>query len=105
MGRRPSRAADPRREPKLSPDPVPLREIRRAKAEMSFEDQSLLGALFGQFDANLVQVENRLGVVPEEKRSDAELYEDVSSAVLRGTSAQVKPRHQAMPSRRQKVSR
>nr|WP_086436931.1 PhoH family protein [Altererythrobacter xiamenensis] len=29
---------------------------------MSFEDQSLLGPLFGQFDANLVQVENRLGV-------------------------------------------
>jgi len=46
----------------ISPDPVPHREIRRAKAEMSFEDQSLLGPLFGQFDANLVQVENRLGV-------------------------------------------
>jgi phosphate starvation-inducible PhoH-like protein len=30
--------------------------------ELTFENQSLLGALFGQFDANLVQVENRLGV-------------------------------------------
>ena len=30
--------------------------------EMSFENQSLLVPLFGQFDANLVQVENRLGV-------------------------------------------
>ena len=29
---------------------------------MSFDNQSLLGPLFGQFDANLVQVENRLGV-------------------------------------------
>ena len=29
---------------------------------MSFEDQSLLVPLFGEFDANLVQVENRLGV-------------------------------------------
>nr|WP_240049152.1 PhoH family protein [Parerythrobacter lutipelagi] len=29
---------------------------------MSFEDQSLLVPLFGQFDANLVQVENRIGV-------------------------------------------
>ncbi|MHA6318107.1 PhoH family protein [Altererythrobacter sp. CAU 1778] len=29
---------------------------------MSFENQSLLVPLFGQFDANLVQVENRLGV-------------------------------------------
>ncbi|SMQ59230.1 phosphate starvation-inducible protein PhoH [Altererythrobacter xiamenensis] len=66
MGRRPTKTADPKRkpqrEPVLSPDPVPNREIRRAKAEMSFEDQSLLGPLFGQFDANLVQVENRLGV-------------------------------------------
>ncbi len=29
---------------------------------MGFDDQSLLVPLFGQFDANLVQVENRLGV-------------------------------------------
>ena len=40
----------------------PATKPRRARIEMSFEDQSLLGALFGQFDANLVQVENRLGV-------------------------------------------
>ncbi len=58
MGRRPTPAADP----VLSPDPVPHREIRRAKVEVSFDNQSLLGPLFGQFDANLVQVENRLGV-------------------------------------------
>jgi len=58
MGRRPTQEADP----VLSPDPVPHREIRRAKVEVSFDNQSLLGPLFGQFDANLVQVENRLGV-------------------------------------------
>ena len=57
MGRKPTRA-----EPALTPPPSPQREIRRAKAEMTFEDQSLLVPLFGQFDANLVQVENRLGV-------------------------------------------
>ncbi len=57
MGRKPTRAAKA-----VSPPPAPLREVRRAKAEMSFEDQSLLVPLFGQFDANLVQVENRLGV-------------------------------------------
>ncbi len=34
----------------------------RATVELTFEDQSLLVPLFGQFDANLVQVENRLGV-------------------------------------------
>ena len=58
MGRRPKKAEDP----VLSPDPAPQREIRRAKVELTFENQSLLGPLFGQFDANLVQVENRLGV-------------------------------------------
>ncbi len=58
MGRRPTQSGDP----VLSPDPVPQREIRRAKVEVSFDNQSLLGPLFGQFDANLVQVENRLGV-------------------------------------------
>ena len=58
MGRRPTQEADP----VLSPDPVPHREIRRAKVDVSFDNQSLLGPLFGQFDANLVQVENRLGV-------------------------------------------
>ncbi len=46
----------------LSKPPVPQREIRRAQTDMEFDDQSLLVPLFGQFDANLVQVENRLGV-------------------------------------------
>ena len=40
----------------------PQREAHRASAEVSFDNQSLLVPLFGQFDANLVQVENRLGV-------------------------------------------
>ncbi|MEY4239365.1 MAG: hypothetical protein RL339_1966 [Pseudomonadota bacterium] len=35
---------------------------RRARTEMEFEEATILGALFGQFDANLVQIENRLGV-------------------------------------------
>ncbi len=50
------------RGPALSRPPIPQREIRRARADMNFDDQSLLVPLFGQFDANLVQVENRLGV-------------------------------------------
>jgi len=36
---------------------------RRARVEVRFDDQAMLGALFGQFDANLVQIENRLGVL------------------------------------------
>jgi phosphate starvation-inducible PhoH-like protein len=35
---------------------------RRARAEIAFDEQTVLGALFGEFDANLVQIENRLGV-------------------------------------------
>ncbi|MDE8650373.1 PhoH family protein [Novosphingobium album (ex Liu et al. 2023)] len=35
---------------------------RRARIEVQFDEPTLLGALFGQFDANLVQIENRLGV-------------------------------------------
>ena len=34
----------------------------RAHLEVSFDEQAVLGALFGEFDANLVQIENRLGV-------------------------------------------
>jgi phosphate starvation-inducible PhoH-like protein len=35
---------------------------RGARAEIEFEEATVLGALFGQFDANLVLIENRLGV-------------------------------------------
>ena len=42
---------------------VPVEEAPpRARIEVSFDEQAMLGALFGQFDANLVQIENRLGV-------------------------------------------
>ncbi len=37
-------------------------EVRRARAELEFDEPGVLGTLFGQFDANLVQIENRLGV-------------------------------------------
>jgi phosphate starvation-inducible protein PhoH and related proteins len=39
-------------------DPPP----QRARAELDFDEPAVLGALFGQFDANLVLLENRLGV-------------------------------------------
>ena len=35
---------------------------RRARTEIEFDEPSILGVLFGQFDANLVHIENRLGV-------------------------------------------
>jgi phosphate starvation-inducible PhoH-like protein len=46
------------------PEPTQFRPdlTRRARVEVEFDQPALLGTLFGQFDANLVQVENRLGV-------------------------------------------
>ena len=46
------------------PEPTQFRPDlpRRARVEVEFDQPALLGTLFGQFDANLVQVENRLGV-------------------------------------------
>lgn len=35
---------------------------RRARVEILFDEAGVLGALFGEFDANLVLIENRLGV-------------------------------------------
>jgi phosphate starvation-inducible PhoH-like protein len=55
MARKPSRADDQLAQ--LRPE-----SPRRARLEVQFDEPTLLGALFGQFDANLVQIENRLGV-------------------------------------------
>ncbi len=41
----------------LKPEPP-----KRARAELEFDEPAVLGALFGQFDANLVLLENRLGI-------------------------------------------
>lgn len=57
MARKPARAHDDRDvfgQTRIQP--------RRARTEMEFDEATILGALFGQFDANLVQIENRLGV-------------------------------------------
>jgi len=55
MARKSARVDEPTQ---FRPDHHP----RRSRAEVQFDEPALLGALFGQFDANLVQVENRLGV-------------------------------------------
>src|SRR6516225_4226686 len=55
MARKPARADSDLAQ--LRPDTP-----RRARVEVEFDEPTLLGALFGQFDANLVQIENRLGV-------------------------------------------
>jgi phosphate starvation-inducible PhoH-like protein len=52
------------RKPPRSDEDLALRPEtpRRARLELQFDEPGMLGALFGQFDANLVQIENRLGV-------------------------------------------
>ena len=42
--------------------PIPARPGDRARLEVVFEKPQLLGRLFGEFDQNLVAIENRLGV-------------------------------------------
>ena len=59
MSRKPARA----HEPAQNRSDLPRRsEPKRSRAEIEFDEPAVLGALFGQFDANLVQIENRLGV-------------------------------------------
>ncbi|MDE2412814.1 MAG: PhoH family protein, partial [Sphingomonadales bacterium] len=51
------------RKPARAYDEVPVRSApTRARAELEFDEATILSALFGQFDANLVLIENRLGV-------------------------------------------
>ena len=59
MARKPVRA----HEPAHTRSDLPQRaHSSRARVEVEFEEATILGALFGQFDANLVLIENRLGV-------------------------------------------
>ncbi len=85
MGRRPTSAIDPSVVPEaINPATRQNAPIGhgQARAEVSFENQSLLGALFGQFDSNLVQVENRLGVYIH-ARGDQIMIEGPEDAVAR----------------------
>ena len=65
MARKTSRAGGGRILPgDLALHPEDRRDhARRARAELLFDEQAMLGVLFGEFDANLVQIENRLGVL------------------------------------------
>lgn len=51
------------RKPLRAHNDAPTRSASaRARTEIEFDEATILGALFGQFDANLVLIENRLGV-------------------------------------------
>ncbi len=83
MGRRPTNAIDPAAVPdSINPDADTAPDGKRAQTELTFENQSLLVPLFGQFDANLVQVENRLSVMIH-ARGDKILIEGPQDNVAR----------------------
>ncbi len=67
---------------------------RRARIEVEFDEQTVLGALFGQFDTNLVQIENRLGVYIS-ARGNRVLIEGPDDAVARARDV-LKGMHQRL---------
>ena len=79
MARKPARAHDDSRDHLA---PTRLHTPRRARTELEFEEATILGALFGQFDANLVQIENRLGVYISARGNRAQI-EGPEDAVAR----------------------
>ena len=72
----------------------PSSGTRRARAEIQFEEATILGALFGQFDANLVQIENRLGVYIAARGNRVQI-EGPEDAVAR-TADVLRGRHQRL---------
>jgi phosphate starvation-inducible PhoH-like protein len=63
MARKASRAGGSAADGDFTIHPEDRRHMsRRGRVEVLFDQEAVLGTLFGQFDANLVQLENRLGV-------------------------------------------
>ena len=63
MARKPPRLPDQRLHDDALVQPESRNDRhRRARVEIEFDEPAVLGTLFGQFDQNLVQIENRLGV-------------------------------------------
>ena len=91
MARKPARAHDDSRDHLA---PTRLHTPRRARTELEFEEATILGALFGQFDANLVQIENRLGVYISARGNRAQI-EGPEDAVARARDV-LKGMHQRL---------
>ena len=84
------------RKPARTHDEVPFRPEtnRRARTELEFEEATILGALFGQFDSNLVLIENRLGVYISARGNRAQI-EGPEDAVARARDV-LKGMHQRL---------
>lgn len=90
MARKPHRADEAHNRP----EPHRPDMHRRARVEVEFDEQTVLGALFGQFDTNLVHIENRLGVYIS-ARGNRVLIEGPDDAVARARDV-LKGMHQRL---------
>ncbi len=91
MSRKPARAHEAAQ---TRSEPARREPARRARAELDFEEATVLGALFGQFDANLVLIENRLGVFIAARGNRAQI-EGPEDAVARARDV-LKAMHQRL---------
>jgi len=64
----------------MSRKPVPAQPGDRARLELVFDKPQLLGRLFGEYDQNLVAIENRLGVYIAARGNKVQIEGEASSA-------------------------
>ncbi|MFS0738462.1 PhoH family protein [Sphingomonas sp. 1P06PA] len=64
----------------MSRKPVPARAGERARLEILFDKPQLLGRLFGEYDRNLIAIENRLGVYIAARGNKVQIEGEASSA-------------------------
>jgi len=64
----------------MSRKPVPAQAGDRARLEILFERPQLLGRLFGEYDQNLVAIENRLGVYIAARGNRVQIEGEAASA-------------------------
>jgi phosphate starvation-inducible PhoH-like protein len=64
----------------MSRKPVPAQAGDRARLEILFDRPQLLGRLFGEYDQNLVAIENRLGVYVSARGNKVQIEGEAESA-------------------------
>jgi phosphate starvation-inducible protein PhoH and related proteins len=64
----------------MSRKPVPAQPGDRARLELVFDKPQLLGRLFGEYDQNLVAIENRLGVYIAARGNKVQIEGEASAA-------------------------
>ena len=64
----------------MSRKPVPAQPGDRARLELAFDKPQLLGRLFGEYDQNLVAIENRLGVYIAARGNKVQIEGEASAA-------------------------